>query len=58
MFVGAGKRPEGRRWEKLAEHYGLDAARSFEVRWLPTWNIFRRYDFTLMGTAPGAALES
>jgi len=44
-----GKRPAGLRTEMLAEHYGLDVGRFFEVRWLPTWNIFRRYDFALIG---------
>jgi glycosyltransferase involved in cell wall biosynthesis len=42
-----GKKPTA--WEKLAEHYGLDGVSSFEVRWLPTWNIFRRYDFAILG---------
>jgi len=44
-----GKGAAGLRAEKLAEHYGLDAARSFDVRWLTTWDIFRRYDFALNG---------
>jgi glycosyltransferase involved in cell wall biosynthesis len=30
-------------WEKLAGHYGL--AQPFELRWLPSRPVYRRYDF-------------
>jgi glycosyltransferase involved in cell wall biosynthesis len=32
-------------WEKLADHYGL--TQPFELRWLPSRPVFRRYDFTV-----------
>jgi glycosyltransferase involved in cell wall biosynthesis len=32
-------------WEKLADHYGL--AQPFELRWLPSRPVLRRYDFAL-----------
>jgi glycosyltransferase involved in cell wall biosynthesis len=32
-------------WEKLADHYGL--AQPFELRWLPSQPVMRRYDFAL-----------
>ena len=32
-------------WEKLADHYGL--AQPFELRWLPSRPVFKRYDFAL-----------
>jgi len=32
-------------WKRLAEHYGLE--QPFEVRWLQTWPLFRRYDFAM-----------
>ena len=32
-------------WENLAAHYGL--AQPFELRWLPSWPLFRRYDFAM-----------
>jgi glycosyltransferase involved in cell wall biosynthesis len=36
-------------WEELARHYGLDSSGSFDMRWLQTWSIFKRYDFALLG---------
>ena len=32
-------------WEKLADHYGL--AQPFELKWLKSRPVFRRYDFAL-----------
>jgi len=32
-------------WEKLADHYGL--AQPFELRWLQSRPVFRRYDFAM-----------
>ena len=40
-------------WEKLADHYGL--TQSFELRWLPAWPLFRRYDFAMRALQQGRA---
>jgi glycosyltransferase involved in cell wall biosynthesis len=32
-------------WEKLADHYGL--VQPFELRWLQSWPVLRRYDFAM-----------
>lgn len=33
----------GLQWGQLSEHYGL--RHTFEIRWIPALNVFRRYDF-------------
>ena len=43
LFVPRETEPET--WEQLASHYGLSTP--FEIEWLPSLHVLKRYDFTL-----------